>query len=635
MNLKKIINIKNKKDLNKFKLNKSLFQENYLFHYLILLNNLKALKLYKFPIYIQNNDNLNGFHLAAKEDNIEILFYLIKNYSDYIYNRNTNNELFTNYLLVNRFNKLLIKYPNLDYNILIDDKLLKNIIINLKFYELNKFITNFKNKLKINLHNILKNYYLSTEEKINILDKFENINIKNKMGEGIIFSAFNDINLFNYLLTRNIDINYYTLIKTENPIRWAIVNDILNNKINFIKNIKFTSEICNELNRFGDNIAHTILYTRISRNSQLLNLENENFIELNILKLCDSKCWNQLNINKTTPYELLSILDFSIYSKVINKNYKINSIIFKNIKNEHWLNFYKSLNTYKKLFEDINYDNYTHCTEFQSKFKDIGIFTIYLNDNYKNLYIPQYNSYQLNNLTFINSFPFSDNLIMKEPIFPWIITFNSEHEYYIHSYLNIIINKIKRLGTKRFCMVFLSLNYDNLLHANLLIYDLKNMILERFEPYGNTSLVDDYIDDILEEELTWNTGLKYIRPKDYLPYSGFQTISDENNNKNIKPGDFGGFCLAWCLWYLETKLINPDINSKILVNKLISRLLKLNINFNEYIRNYSNKINKYRIKYLEIIDINIRQISNIYLTNSNENKLTQYLIKKYSSSKYG
>ena len=44
--------------------------------------------------------------------------------------------------------------------------------------------------------------------------------------------------------------------------------------------------------------------------------------------------------------------------------------------------------------------------------------------------------------------------------------------------------------------VFLSLVFDRMLHANILIYDFKNMTVERFEPYGNSSLIEDFIDDI-------------------------------------------------------------------------------------------------------------------------------------------
>jgi hypothetical protein len=41
IDFKKIINIKNKKDLSNFKLNKPIFLNNYLFHYLIIFKNLK------------------------------------------------------------------------------------------------------------------------------------------------------------------------------------------------------------------------------------------------------------------------------------------------------------------------------------------------------------------------------------------------------------------------------------------------------------------------------------------------------------------------------------------------------------------------------------------------------------------
>ncbi len=69
IDFKKIINIKNKQELNEYPLDKPIFQSNYLFHYLILIGNLDGLKLSNFPIYIENNDGLNGFHLAAKEFN--------------------------------------------------------------------------------------------------------------------------------------------------------------------------------------------------------------------------------------------------------------------------------------------------------------------------------------------------------------------------------------------------------------------------------------------------------------------------------------------------------------------------------------------------------------------------------------
>ena len=198
--------------------------------------------------------------------------------------------------------------------------------------------------------------------------------------------------------------------------------------------------------------------------------------------------------------------------------------------------------------------------------------------------------------------------------------------------MNNIINAERRNNNKRYAAVFLGLILETILHANILIYDFKNMTVERFEPYGNTNIIenDNELDDVLEEELTWNTGLKYLRPNDFLPYAGFQTISDENNLKNIKAGDFGGFCLAWCLWYLETKIKNQDVDSKTLVSKLINKISKLEINFTEYIRNYSTKINDYRRKYLKKIGLDEKVISNIHSTVKNDDIVEDYLLKAYN-----
>ena len=45
IDFKKIINIKNKQQLNEFSLDKPIFDSNYLFHYLVSIGNIDALKL--------------------------------------------------------------------------------------------------------------------------------------------------------------------------------------------------------------------------------------------------------------------------------------------------------------------------------------------------------------------------------------------------------------------------------------------------------------------------------------------------------------------------------------------------------------------------------------------------------------
>ena len=123
------------------------------------------------------------------------------------------------------------------------------------------------------------------------------------------------------------------------------------------------------------------------------------------------------------------------------------------------------------------------------------------------------------------------------------------------------------------------------LHAMILYYDFQNNFIERFDPFGNTNDIDSDIDQILEEELTWNTGFYYLNVKKYLPVAGFQNLSDENNILLQKPGDFGGYCLAWCLWYLEHRMKNYKFTAKKLISKSIDKLLKRENSLIEFIRN--------------------------------------------------
>ena len=658
----KIINIKNKQDLKDFPIDKPIHQGNYLFHYLIMLNNFQGLKLTKFPVFIENSDGLNGFHLAAKENNIQILSYLIETYPDYIYNRNHSRDAFTLYLAFEEFTGLINKFPKINWvNLLeagsLNTFILKTIILNLGPKDLEQFIKayNIKPTLKNQyLFGVIINNILKSTDKIKILDKFsdEDINLKNEGGEGllIIVLELNDKVLFEYLMGRNIDVDYHSFIKTENPLRLGLYLDITNNQIYYSKKIvkkilETNSEFYKAGNKYMDNIAHTALYIRTTRNQTGPNLaKNKNpivFPEYEILKMCDSFTWNQKNVDKLTPLELITELDFSTYSSILSENkIQVNSDIIKKLKENQkitdnvkkWIEFYKAQPEYKESNDQVKMESnpYSHSTLFQAKFKDVGIFSMYLRDNYKDLLIPNMKSYVLNNLTFENTFPFSDDILTKEPIFPWVISYYSENDYYVHPYLNNLINAERRDGGKRFAAVFLSLIYDKMLHANILIYDFKNMTVERFEPYGDSSLVENTIDDILEEELTWNTGLKYLRPKDYLPFAGFQSMSDENNPANKKAGDFGGFCLAWCLWYLETKIKNPLVDSKTLVSKLIQKTTHSDLSFNEYIRNYSNKINEKRVEYLKKIGLDEREISNVHLTIDNDSIVADYLISAHN-----
>jgi len=221
---------------------------------------------------------------------------------------------------------------------------------------------------------------------------------------------------------------------------------------------------------------------------------------------------------------------------------------------------------------------------------------------------------------------FPDMIVNEYNNFPWTIFWTNQFEYYIHPYLNILINANKNKYDCSMILLSVLLPHGGL-HAMILYYDFKNNLIERFDPYGNTFDMDINMDDVLEEELTWNTGFSYVNVKKYLPVAGFQSLSDEDNILNQKPGDFGGFCLAWCLWYLELRLKNLKCNSKVLVKKAISKLLQTESSINNFIRNYSNNIDKYRLLELEKAGIDKLRTSNITLDGKEKLLVVEYIIK--------
>jgi hypothetical protein len=641
IDLKEIINIKNKKQLEKFKLDKPIEFSNYLFHYLIIFNKLDILQLENFPIYKENDDGLNGFFLAAKKNNIPILKYLLNAYPDYIYNTNEIGDMFINFLEPKNILKILNK--KLDLELLLKhrispennkDIVLDSILLNCNFNELQKLFNLYKPK-KYPLNYLFINDKLNEKEIIILLKQFDSsiYDLRDQNDMNLIFSAIekNSKILLEFLLNYEITVDYYTIIYTSHPLRIAFSNknmdlySIIWNKIKKKYNYELT-------NRFLENIAH-----------HLLKFNAIDPISFEILSECPSSVWHQVNIYKLTPLDFLVKLNFETYSKIlINKeiDLNINKIDekLKEDKNDNsfkWLIFLKSLKKYNDNNQVILDEyKYTYGNLFQSKFKDISMIIIYLTEKYKNLYLPNLDDYSLKNLNYSENLGLSwpDSILDRTPIFPWIICYDDENNFWIHTILNNLINSQRRFKLYDFTFAYLSLSVPDVgLHANIIIYDFNNMTVERFDPYGDTVYFDKYLDTVLEEELTWNTGLTYLKPSDYMPISGFQTVSDELNPYNQKSGDYGGYCLAWCTWYLEHRLKNKNIKPKILIDKLLKKMSKLNISFIEYIRNYANKLNTERVKNFMKAGLDEKQISNTNTDLKTNRILNKYIIELFTS----
>jgi hypothetical protein len=638
LHLDKIINIKTRADLDnsKFDIDKPIFYDNYLFHYLIILNKLDILKMEKFPVYKMNEDNMDAFMLAAKYDNIVILKYLLKEYPEYCQNHNDENLGFINYLSDStKIISLMKEFTNIDWYYLFKFKTKKNIdfysylISILNFKDLEWILKNFDDPKHFNryyvLSGILMNDKIKDAQKIKLFSNFsdKDLNVKDSENNGLLVNLINleDVNMCKYLVDRNLDLEY--IIK---PITTFITPFLyLYTKLNLMTNknlIKIIELVWNKIkldllftSKDGIDYLALVLSVRIHSDLPIIKKINE-YILINSPDIC----YNRLNSEKLNNLFLIIKKPFNNYHKYLN-NRELNITIKDENKktvldyaDNKWKEYLLKAKKYKPNLDiKLEENKYQHSTIFTATTIDLIIYFIYLDKKYKNLYIPKIKNDTSNR----------DN-------FPWFINYNDYiNNLDIHPNINLLINNIRREKSHDFAILFLGLilEKEELQHANILLYDFNNLTVERFEPYGDSG-IDDKLDDYLDEELTWNTGFKYLRPKDFLTKPGYQLISNESN-ENLKAGDFGGFCLGWCIWYIEHRLKNSKINSKILNEKTIEKMLHLDDSFLEYIRNYSNKLFDVKFNILKKICpesecIKEKNISNIYLSRADENKIITF-----------
>lgn len=129
-------------------------------------------------------------------------------------------------------------------------------------------------------------------------------------------------------------------------------------------------------------------------------------------------------------------------------------------------------------------------------------------------------------------------------------------------------------------------------HANLIIYNVKSNYVERFDPYGKVPFYDGHQIDLLIESFFKDhfPHVKYYSPDMLANGISFQIFSDERNKLNYAENDPAGFCIAWCLWYLEMRIKNIKISPKSLIKRTINEINKSEDKFKDYIRNYSNHL---------------------------------------------
>ena len=181
------------------------------------------------------------------------------------------------------------------------------------------------------------------------------------------------------------------------------------------------------------------------------------------------------------------------------------------------------------------------------------------------------------------------------------IWFKDEKNYHLSENFK---NCIKNVKSKEMIIFYLVIQLDNLsTHANVILIDNKNNVIERFEPMGshfaknyNDMMLDKIMSKILKRTLmeVTNTNYEYKTPLDFQNIYDFQSIAKED--LFFYEGETLGFCVAWVIWYVDHKLMNPTIESNKLIYKLKNKLKSQKIDIIDHIRGYAELLQRYKMK---------------------------------------
>jgi len=203
--------------------------------------------------------------------------------------------------------------------------------------------------------------------------------------------------------------------------------------------------------------------------------------------------------------------------------------------------------------------------------------------------------------------------------------------YLISNFIDKITECIEHKYT--FIIIPVGIEMPSGSHANYIIYDVKNNIVERFEPNGSTTPVGlnynpELLDSILKQKfIDINPNIKYLKPQDYLPKVSFQML-DIMEHKNRKIGDPGGFCALWAIWYVDMRLTYNTIEPTELVFILINAIRTQNISVKNMIRNYAINIISDRDNILTKLNLDMNDwINDKYTTEDLDNIINELLIK--------
>ena len=565
----------------------------------------KLLKLDNIDINSVNNIGESALHYACNFNENEIAEILIKsninvnikeyqnNFTALVYCINLNNNYLVKKLIPN--SKINLQDSNgnspLHHSIMTDNNEISNILIYLENIDFNLVNIEGDTPFHIFLNNET-NY-----ENIEILKVFTqrtNLNIQNSEGNTCL-----------HLLFVN---NLWTKIKNQ-----------LENKKNkyFIKNNK--NEII--LDYFKDNKSdyNNVLELIVNSYFRILNINDSK-------EIFWTNKWENL-CKKNSDDNLIKLKDL-VKSKKDN-----HTQICKDIIRDYIIKYNISF-PISTEFKKIILDNGIYvdkCTYTGSPF-DILIGNIYINNKYDFATTILTRNFTDNDSVseYLNSL--GENQGYKVEFLNFEIMWIYQKLFFPTDFENKV-NKTLKDSNIKFIIISLAIELSNGSHANILIWDIKNKNISRFEPHGANNpnqfnYNENLLDDLLRNKFTcFDNSLEYIKPKEYLPIIGFQKFEMMENEKCTKIGDPNGFCAVWCVWWVDMRLKYANIDQKKLVKKLMDKIREDGIFFKDMIRNYSANITIIRDKILKSINIDVNDWYNDNYTDEQSENLINEINK--------
>jgi hypothetical protein len=621
--------------VKELKLNEYIIDNNNLLHICAIRGKeyiYKLLKDKKIDKYLSNSKGENILHLLFRNGFDNMGIEIAKQYPDLLDFVNINKSYPITYC-IDRINTL--------------DKVLDLIIKNKYEYQINtpdSYDSNLITKI------ILKNdkNYLKI---INKIEKYIDYNLP-KSKPVLITSILNrNISFAEYFikLEKGIDIpnivNLYPIHSALNIESEDILNKILQSK-------KFKPTIL-DYGGPGNN------YLPLNLCLQLIEkYKYKKFINSLELILSKIKNFSQIDMDKNSYGHYALYMKNQINSKnsiLIKLLDKIIDKTDKNLKNLDGFSINTIIN--KKKIDKCKSDNNIKFPDYNFKSNN-GLFNsdiihnmmyfIYILRKYNSSTIPIIKNSQNRNIKVnlilaklqyqdINYDPYYIGLReligIGYELFPELMTsvilWRNKNLYWFDPDFDLSIKNCM-ISDKRFIIIKVShFPRPDSLHANVIIFDKDDNSYRRFEPYGYISTDDEmYLDKLVMDTIIKisNKKIKYYKPGDFLQKGRFQTISNDSSIEVRKTGDPNGYCLAWCLWYIELKLNNPSMKEKDLIEKAADKIFTIycesDTPYIDFIRDYGRKLNDEKDKLFEEFNIDKEHFYNMAYNKTDLDKIT-------------